>query len=214
MFFFSLCLSGTSTASSKRRKGSKFRYFTNPLWFSHTDCQRLQSRNLWEIKKQRTGASNHFSVFSLPDQSWLTCAAVWGKKREDESGSYMLTNAWEGSIQATFILCSAAFFFSGENSNRPLVHIRGKVIVSYLSFCTCPLNLNWTSLTICLNFTGLLKTFIFLLLPGSFDLQSTSYTSWIKHDYASSYVNVRSWKKFSSPFEPLLCDFPNCSYCW
>lgn len=48
-------------------RGFKCKYFMDPLWSFHTDCQGLQSLNSPEIKKRGTGESNHFSTSSLPD---------------------------------------------------------------------------------------------------------------------------------------------------
>lgn len=48
-------------------RGSKCKYFMDPLWSCHSDCQGLQSLNSPEIKKWGTAESNHFSTSSRPD---------------------------------------------------------------------------------------------------------------------------------------------------
>lgn len=82
-------------------RGSKCKYFMDPLWSFHTDCQGLQSLNSPEIKKRGTGESNHFSTSSLPDLSSLTHAPVWGRKMKTPHPIWQIHMGSERCIQAT-----------------------------------------------------------------------------------------------------------------
>lgn len=86
-------------------RGSKCKYFMDPLWSFHTDCQGLESLNSLEIKKRGSGESNHFSTSSPPDLSSLTCAPVWGGKMKTPHPIWQIHMGCEGCIQATRTLC-------------------------------------------------------------------------------------------------------------
>lgn len=83
-------------------RGSKCKYFMDPLWSFHTDCQGLQSLNSPEIKKRGTGESNHFSTSSLRDLSSLT--HICGEKMKTPHPIWQIHMGCEGCIQATLTL--------------------------------------------------------------------------------------------------------------
>lgn len=84
-------------------RGSKCKYFMDPLWSFHTDCQRLQTLNALEIKEQGTGESNHFSTSSLPDLSSLT--PIWEEQMKTLQPVWQTHMGCEGCIQATLAHC-------------------------------------------------------------------------------------------------------------
>lgn len=96
-------------------RGSKCKYFTDPLWSFHTDCQGLQSLNSPEIKKRGAGESNHFSTSSLPDLSSLTHAPRL--RRKDENSSSKMTNTYgmwrmhSGHTHSPLLECCTAAFY-------------------------------------------------------------------------------------------------------